>query len=283
MTLLVFGSTGQVARELVRLRPEAVYLDRHTADFTVPAACAQAVADHEPDAIIIAAAFTAVDAAEADSATAHCVNAGTPGAIASAAAKRGVPVVYISSDYVFDGRGAQPFRPGDPTGPLNAYGASKLAGERAVQEAGGPHAILRTSWVFSAHGANFVKTMLRLSETRTALSIVDDQIGGPTPAADLAAACLSISDRLVIRPEATGIYHLSGAPDVSWADFAREIFRQAGREVTVTGIASKDYPTPARRPLNGRLDCSAVFEVFEQQRPDWRARLGRVLVELGVL
>ncbi len=149
-----------------------------------------------------------------------------------------------------------------------------------MRAAGGTHAILRTSWVFSAHGTNFVKTMLRLSETRDSLTIVGDQIGGPTPASDIAAACLRIAGALADDPGKTGTYHFSGAPETSWAGFAREIFAQAGRDVAVTEIPTADYPTPARRPLNSRLDCAATEAAFGLARPDWRAGLARVLAEL---
>jgi dTDP-4-dehydrorhamnose reductase len=281
MTLLVFGSTGQVATELRRRAPDAVYLSRAEADQSDPGACAAAVHDHRPSAVINAAAWTAVDRAEAEEAAATVVNGEAPGAIARACAALGIPFIHISTDYVFDGSGDTPFRPGDPIGPLGAYGRSKLAGEQAIRTAGGVHVILRTSWVFSAHGGNFVKTMLRLSETRDALNVVEDQIGGPTPAADIAAACLTIADRLRADPGKGGTYHFSGAPDASWADFARDIFAQAGRQVAVTGIPTTAYPTPARRPANSRMDCTATATAFGILRPDWRTGLAQVLAALG--
>ena len=178
------------------------------------------------------------------------------------------------------GSGTTPWQPEDATGPLGVYGASKLGGERGVTAAGGTHAILRTSWVFSAHGNNFVKTMLRLGAEREALTIVADQIGGPTPARDIAAACMRIASELKADPAKSGTYHFSGAPDVSWADFAREIFAQAGLEVAVTDIPTSDYPTPAKRPLNSRLDCSATRSAFGIPQPDWRAGLAEVLADL---
>ena len=193
MKLLVFGQTGQVARELARAAPEALFLGRDQADLSDPAACAAAIRAHRPDAVINAAAWTAVDRAETEEAAATVVNGHAPGAMAQACADLGAPLVHISTDYVFDGAGSLPFRPGDPTAPLGAYGRSKLAGEAAVRAAGGAHVILRTSWVFSAHGANFVKTMLRLGADRPALRVVADQIGGPTPADAIAAACLSLA------------------------------------------------------------------------------------------
>ncbi len=282
MKILLFGQTGQLAREVQR-RAGAVQLDvlgRDAADFTDPAACAARVMDTDAGAIINAVAYTSVDRAEADEETASCVNAHAPGAIARAAAARGIPLVHISTDYVFDGAGDKPFAPGDPVAPLGAYGRTKLAGEEAVRAAGGPHVILRTSWVVSAHGGNFVTTMLRLGAGRDRLTIVADQIGGPTPAADLADACLTIASQLIAAPAKSGSYHFSGAPDVSWADFAREIFAQANTSCTVEDIPSAAYPTPARRPMNSRLDNSATMATFAVPRPDWRAGLKDILAEL---
>ena len=281
MRLLVFGRSGQVATELARRAGDALLLDRDRADLTDPAACAAAIRAHAPDAVINAAAYTAVDRAEEEEAIATTINADAPGAMARQCASLGIPLVHISTDYVFDGGGAAAWRPEDTAAPLNAYGRSKLAGEHAIAQAGGPHVILRTSWVFSAHGANFVRTMLRLAQTRDALKIVDDQIGGPTPAADIAAACLTVAQQLQTDPGKTGIYHYVGAPYVSWKGFAEAIFDSAGRDVGVTGIATSDYPTPAQRPLNSRLDCTATRAVFGLARPDWRAGLKNVLTELG--
>jgi dTDP-4-dehydrorhamnose reductase len=282
MSLLVFGATGQVAREIARRAPHARMLSRAEADLSDPQACANVITNLKPSAVINAAAWTAVDRAEEEEPAAHVINADAPAAMARAAAGLGVPFVHISTDYVFDGAGSAPRAPDDPTAPANAYGRTKLAGEDGVREAGGPHAILRTSWVFSAHGANFLKTMLRLSETRDALSVVDDQIGGPTPAGAIADACLRIADHLATDPALSGSYHFSGAPDVSWKDFADAIFAAAGRTVTVTGIPTADYPTPARRPLNSRMDCATTQTAFGIGRPDWRAALPEILTELGV-
>jgi dTDP-4-dehydrorhamnose reductase len=282
MRLLVFGRSGQLARELARRAPPEMrltLLDRAVADLSDPDACAAALAAHPADAVIIAAAYTGVDKAEAEPELAHQVNAEAPGAIARAAAARGLPLCHVSTDYVFGGHGTAPRAPGDPTGPLNVYGASKLAGEEAVRAAGGPHAVLRTSWVFSAHGANFVKTMLRLAQSRDRLQVVGDQVGGPTPAAAIADALLVLARRLA-EGQTGGTYHFSGTPEVSWASFAREIFARAGHAVEVTEIPTADYPTPARRPLNSRLDCSALQREFGIARPDWRAGLEAVLADL---
>ncbi|WP_127902090.1 dTDP-4-dehydrorhamnose reductase [Solirhodobacter olei] len=282
MRLLVFGRTGQVARELARRAPAARFLGREAADLADPAACAAAIAKAAPEAVINAAAWTAVDKAEAEDAAAQVVNGEAPGAMARACAGLGIPFLHVSTDYVFDGSGDRPWQPDDPTGPLGAYGRTKLAGEDAVRAASGPHAILRTSWVFSAHGANFVKTMLRLAETREALNVVGDQVGGPTPAGDIAAALLAMAAQLAADPGKSGTYHFAGAPDVSWADFAREIFAQAHRPVAVTDIPTAAYPTPAKRPANSRLDCTTLATTFGLPRPDWRAGLAEVLADLGV-
>jgi dTDP-4-dehydrorhamnose reductase len=280
MRLLVFGKTGQVARELARIAPNAVFLGREEADLMDAAACAAAVAASDAQAIINAAAWTAVDKAEAEEAAATVVNGEAPAAMARAAAAQGVPFLHVSTDYVFDGAGDRAFAPDHPTGPLGAYGRSKLAGEGGVRAAGGTHAILRTSWVVSAHGANFVKTMLRLAETRATINVVADQIGGPTPAAAIAAALVDMAGQLAADPAKSGTYHFSGAPDVSWAEFAREIFRQAGLATQVEDIPTSAYPTPARRPLNSRLDCTALQDRFGIARPDWRHGLTDILKEL---
>ena len=281
MKILVFGETGQLARELARIpgEDEVICMGRTHADFTDPQSCAGLVAEIAPDAVINAVAYTAVDRAEDDEPLATTINATTPGAIATACAERGIPLVHVSTDYVFDGSGTAPWQPSDPTGPLGAYGRSKLAGEEAVRDAGATHAIIRTSWVVSAHGANFVKTMLRLGAEREQLSIVADQVGGPTPAADLATACLTVA-RALAGGGQSGTWHYSGAPDVSWADFAREIFDQAGLACAVEDIPTSAYPTPAVRPGNSRLDCAALETVFAVKRPDWRVGLRAILDEL---
>ena len=283
MKLLVFGQTGQVARELQALAApglEIVALGRDRADLGDPAACAAQVAETDADAVINAAAYTGVDKAEEEEALATVVNGEAPGAMAAVAAGRGIPFLHISTDYVFDGMGRAAFGPETPTAPLNAYGRSKLAGEIAVRAAGGAHVILRTSWVFSAHGSNFVKTMLRLSETRDALSIVDDQIGGPTPADDIARSLVTIA-RGLVAGHPGGIHHFCGAPYTSWAGFAREIFRVAEKKVEISDIFSQDYPTPARRPLNSRLDCASLETDFGIKPADWKAGLARVIRDLG--
>ncbi|MCU0904247.1 MAG: dTDP-4-dehydrorhamnose reductase [Tabrizicola sp.] len=279
MKLLVFGKTGQVARELQRRAPDATYLGRDEADLMDPAACAAAIAATDADAIINAAAWTAVDKAETEESAATTVNGEAPTAMAKAAAAKGIPFLHISTDYVFDGTGDQPFATDHPTGPLGAYGRSKLAGEQGVRAAGGPHLILRTSWVVSAHGANFVKTMLRLGAERESLNVVADQIGGPTPAAAIADALLIAAGAMAAGAPG-GTHHFSGAPDTSWADFARAIMAEAALSCRINDIPSSDYPTPAKRPLNSRLDCSALAAAFGIPRPDWREGLKAIVKEL---
>ncbi|WP_444461094.1 dTDP-4-dehydrorhamnose reductase [Rhodobacter capsulatus] len=281
MKVLVFGRTGQVATELQRQLPQARFLGREQADLADPEACAAAIRDSDAEAVINAAAWTAVDKAETEEAAATVVNGAAPAAMARACAARGIPFLHVSTDYVFSGAGSAPWVETDPVAPQNAYGRSKLAGEQGVRAAGGAAAILRTSWVFSAHGANFVKTMLRLSESRDALNVVEDQIGGPTPAADIAAALVIMAQKMVAG-QPGGTYHFGGSPWVSWADFAREIFALAGRKVAVTGIPTAAYPTPALRPLNSRMDCAALARDFGIAAPDWQAGLSKVLKELEI-
>lgn len=283
MRVLVFGQTGQVATELARQATPDIAMTcmgRDRADLSDPAACAAAIAGSDADVVINAAAYTAVDRAESEEALATTINGTAPGAMARACAARGIPFLHVSTDYVFDGSGTRPWHPDDITGPLGAYGRSKLAGEDAVRAAGVPHAILRTSWVFSAHGANFVKTMLRLGAEREKLTIVADQVGGPTAAADIAAALLTMARAFHGGQGTTGTYHFSGAPDVSWADFAREIFAQSGLTCQVEDIPTSAYPTPARRPANSRMDCTALTLAYGIERPDWRTSLRRVMSEL---
>lgn len=285
--ILVFGKEGQLARELARelarSDPRARLAGRAMFDLTQPGTGGAALCDwiiaQAPAAVINAAAYTAVDRAEQEEPLATTLNATAPGAMARACAALGIPFVHVSTDYVFDGAGDAPFAPDAPVAPLGAYGRSKSRGEAAVRAAGGVHAILRTSWVFSAHGTNFVTTMLRLGAERDSLRVVADQIGGPTPARDLAQACLTIADRLRHAPHLSGTWHFAGAPDTSWAGFAREIMAAAALPCRIDDIPSADYPTPARRPLNSRLDCSGLASLG-LMRPDWRKGLHEVISEL---
>ena len=286
MKVLVFGKTGQVARALAAAGPTrgitVQCLNRYAADLSNPAACAAVIAATDANAVINAAAWTAVDAAEDQEAAAHVINADSPGAMARACANYDMPFIHISTDYVFDGSTGPAWTPDAPTGPLGAYGRTKLAGECAVLDSGARAVVLRTAWVFDGTGKNFVTTMLRLSESRDALNVVADQIGGPTPADAIAEACLTIAQALLDGTGQGGVHHFSGAPDVSWADFARAIFATAGRDVTVTDITTADYPTPAARPANSRLDCNSLTAAFDIQRPDWRRALTNIIKETQV-
>ncbi|MEO1555363.1 MAG: dTDP-4-dehydrorhamnose reductase [Pseudomonadota bacterium] len=279
MTILVFGSTGQVSTELANL-PDTVCLGRGSADLTDPRACARAIHTRAPAAVINAAAYTAVDRAESEEALATTINGHAPTAMAAACAELAIPMVQISTDYVFNGTGTKPWEPQDSTDPLGAYGRSKLIGETGVRGSGAIHAILRTSWVFSAHGTNFVKTMLRLGAEREELTIVADQIGGPTPARDIALACHQMATQLIHDGRVSGTYHFSGNPDCSWADFARAIFKLAGLDCAVTDIPTTAYPTPAARPANSRMNCASLTDTFGIQRPDWRVGLIDTIKEL---
>lgn len=277
--ILVFGKTGQVAKELQRLDKDAVFLGRDAADLSDPQCCADQILAHNPRCVINAAAYTAVDKAEDEPDLAYLVNAAAPKAMAAAANTLGIPFLHVSTDYVFDGSGEKPFLPDDPVGPLGVYGRTKLAGEIGINEVHNAAIILRTSWVFSAHGANFVKAMLTYGAQNEEMRVVADQIGGPTPAADIAETLMKLAE--AETPASAGTYHFSGAPDASWAEFAREIFAQSGMPTKVVEIPSSEYKTRACRPLNSRLNCDSLQDVCGIARPDWRAGLAMVLKELA--
>ncbi len=283
MRVLIIGRTGQVARELIRrAAPDVTVtaLGRDQADLSDPVGCARAILLARADAVINAAAYTAVDRAESEVRLAMTVNGEAPGVMALAAAARNMPFLHLSTDYVFAGTGRTPFVPLARPVPVSAYGRSKLLGERAVAAAGGNALVLRTSWVFSAHGSNFVRTMLRLGRERETLNVVADQTGGPTPAAAIADALIAAA-RAMLGGTPGGIHHFAGAPDTTWADFARAVMGGAGLPCRIDGIPTSAYPTPARRPLNSRLDCESFRLQFGVARPDWRAGLADVLRELG--
>lgn len=283
MKLLVFGQTGQVARELAQTCPpgiEALFLDRSQADLSDPKTCAQAVQDNLADIVINAAAWTNVDGAEDAEDAATVINGAAPGAMARACAAKGLPFMHLSTDYVFDGTGTEAFAPDHPTAPLGAYGRSKRAGEIAVQDSGARHLILRTSWVVSAHGQNFIKTMRRLGAERETLRVVADQIGGLTPASAIAEA-LWTAARALHAGQPGGVYHFAGAPAASWADVARVVMEKAQLSCQIDDIPSSAYPTPAQRPLNSRLDCTSFARDFGITQPDWRAALDTILTDLG--
>lgn len=275
--ILTFGKTGQLATVLGKT-PGVQCIGRDRADLRDPAACAALIETTKASAIINAAAYTDVDWAETETDLAFEINAEAPAAMARAAAARGLPFVHVSTDYVFDGTGTTPWRETDLPAPTTAYGQSKLAGEEGIRSAGGTYAILRTAWVVSATGKNFLRTMLRLSESHDSLRVVNDQHGGPTPAADLAQACLHVAGH--VTPETSDVYHFAGAPETTWAAFAAKIFSMSGKATTVGGITSSDYPTPALRPLNSVLNCDRIQRVFGLEQPDWHAGVARILSEL---
>lgn len=277
--ILVFGKTGQVATELQDFEFVKA-LGREQADLSDPEACARAVKFYRPQAVTNAAAYTAVDKAESEEDLANIINGDATGAIANACSELNIPLVHISTDYVFDGTGTKPWSITDIPNPRNAYGRSKLKGEEIIKASGCTYAILRTSWVVSAHGNNFVKKMLRLSKTRDSLTVVDDQIGGPTCARDIARTCLSISEQLIKDPSKSGVYHYSGQPDITWCQFANTIFKQVERQTIATPIHTSDYPTAAIRPSNSKLDCTTTQAIFGITRPFWRDGLEKIIREL---
>lgn len=277
--ILVFGKTGQVAMEL-QTHKEVIALGREQADLSNPRACAEAIKHSEPRGVINAAAYTAVDKAESEENLANTINGDAPGAIAVACADLDIPFVHLSTDYVFDGSGTAPWSVTDAPNSKNAYGRSKLKGEQVIMASGCTYAILRTSWVVSAHGNNFVKTMRRLSETRNRITVVDDQIGGPTCARDIAQTCISVIEQLIKDPRKSGLYHYSGQPNVSWCQFANAIFEQIDCKTIASPIPTKEYPTPATRPLNSQLDCTVTQDIFGIARPFWRDGLEEILRDL---
>ena len=291
--ILVAGKTGQLARCLAnaaRRRGVAlVTLGRPELDLTQPELVARIVASHAPRAVVNAAAYTAVDKAEAEPAVAMAVNRDGAGALAATAARLGVPFIHVSTDYVFDGRKDAPYREEDAPCPLGAYGRSKLEGEAAVRGACPAGVILRTSWVYSPFGQNFVNTMLRLAATREHVRVVDDQHGAPTAAPDLAAAILDLVEWLgaarTDHQDIGGIYHLAGAGETTWYGFAGAIFagwaRRGHRVPGLEPITTAQYPTPAQRPANSRLDCSKIARVFGLRLPAWQSSLERSLDELA--
>lgn len=277
--ILVFGKTGQVAIEL-QSHKDVIALGRDEADLSNPKSCVEAIRRFKPGAVVNAAAYTAVDKAESEENLANTINGDAPGAMASACAEQGIPLVHISTDYVFDGSGITPWSVTDTPNPQNAYGRSKLKGEHLIKASGCVHAILRTSWVVSTHGNNFVKTMRRLSETRDQINIVDDQIGGPTCARDIALTCVFIAEQLIKDPTTSDIYHYSGQPNVSWCQFAKAIFERLDCKTIASPIPTTEYPTPAVRPLNSCLDCEHIQHTFGIARPFWRDGLEEILGEL---
>ena len=286
MRIVVLGKSGQVAQSLQGLASkdhQIVSMGRDTLDLATSTNLIAPISAQKPDAIINAAAYTAVDQAETDVTSAMALNNHAVAKLGNVAEILDVPLVHISTDYVFEGCGDRPWAPDDVTQPLGAYGRSKLAGETALIEGASRFAILRTSWVFSAFGSNFVKSMIRLGKERDTLSIVNDQIGGPTAASDIASSCIAIAMKMLSDRSLKGVWHFAGRDDCSWADFATEIFALSGIDCAVTPIPSSEYPTPAQRPLNSRLDCTTTERDFGITRPYWRESLKSVLQDLGEL
>lgn len=285
MKILITGAAGQLGRELRRsLAPlgEVVACDRSQLDLAAPDALRATVREIVPDLIVNAAAWTAVDKAESEPAAAHAINATAPGILAEEAKRLDAQLIHYSTDYVFDGSGDQPWTEADTTGPLSVYGQSKLAGEQAIAATGGRHLILRTSWVFGLHGANFMKTMLRLAAERDELRVIGDQFGAPTWTRHLADATAIVAAR---ADSPSGLYHLAAAGETSWHGYAEAIFTEARKLgllpkiPTVRRIASADFPLPAPRPANSRLDCSRFTADFGLALPDWRTGLADCLAD----
>ncbi|MFN4283277.1 MAG: dTDP-4-dehydrorhamnose reductase [Alphaproteobacteria bacterium] len=292
-TLLVFGGDGQLGRALAEATSpqnggwRVTTVSRAAADIADADQVARAIDAHEPAMVVNAAAYTAVDKAESESEAAYRANRDGAGIVAHAAAEALVPVLHLSTDYVFDGEASRPWREDDPIRPLGVYGASKAAGEEAVRDAARRHVILRTSWVFGVHGTNFVKTMLRLGAERPALKIVADQVGRPTSAHDLAGAILAIAARQsagVSSGALYGTFHFANEGAVSWCEFAREIFAQSARRggpaPAIEAIATSGYPTPAKRPAYSVLDCDKLRRLYGIQPRPWQAALADVLARL---
>ena len=280
MNILLLGKTGQAGFELHRtLSPLGPITapSRAELDLTKEQAVADYLEAHNPDLIVNAAAWTAVDAAEQQQTEARRLNAGLPEQLAKYSAEQGAFLVHYSSDYVYPGNGTEPWKETSATGPLSVYGQTKLEGDQAIAQSGCEHLIFRTSWVYSARGNNFMKTMLRLAESKPELNIVADQIGAPTPARLIAqVTALAIHSKLE-----TGLYHLAPTGETSWQGFAREIFGLAGKSTKANPIPTSDYPTPAKRPLNSRMDVTKLQGALNIQLPDWQSQLELTLNELN--
>ncbi|WP_226622859.1 dTDP-4-dehydrorhamnose reductase [Brucella anthropi] len=291
MKILVTGREGQVVQSLLEKasqRPdlEVIALGRPELDLTKLDTVRSAIETIKPDLVVSAAAYTAVDLAEDERELVFAANATGAEAVAEAAKTCGVPVIHLSTDYVFAGDNDRPYVETDPTGPRSVYGSSKLEGERLVAQANPQHIILRTAWVYSPFGKNFVKTMLKLAETRDALSVVSDQWGNPTSALDIADAIIQVADHLAAVADfsAYGVYHLVGTGDTNWSGFARAIFSESARlggpTATVTDIATAEYPTKAARPANSCLSTAKFQQVFNWSAPHWQSSLRDVVSRL---
>jgi dTDP-4-dehydrorhamnose reductase len=291
MRIAVTGKTGQVGSCLVERGTaaghEVIALGRPELDLTEPTKVLRALEAAAPDLIVSAAAYTAVDKAENDAELAYVVNSAGAGAVARAAKALDVPLVHISTDYVFDGTLERPYAESDPTGPTGVYGASKLAGEREVlSEYPEGSAVLRIAWVYSPFGGNFVKTMLRLAGERDEVSVVADQMGNPTSALDVADGIIKVAANLVASPDKAlrGLFHMTAQGEASWADFAEGIFAasaaRGGPSARVKRITTAEYPTPATRPANSRLNCGVIAGIHGVVLPEWQDALGTVVARL---
>lgn len=283
MSILVFGKTGQVARELSKLSIERNlplhFLSREDANLTMPDICKEIILRRRPIAVINAAAWTSVDSSEDHEDEVFKINATSPGVMAQACKTLSIPFLHISSDYVFSGAGDIPWKPNDNPGPINIYGRSKLLGEELIKSHGDNICILRTSWVFSSHGSNFVKTIQRLAKKEDVLSIVCDQFGGPTSARSIANAIIQIIYGM-LADKRGGIFHFSGKPDVSWAEFAKKIVQYSGLPCQINEIFTEEYKTKALRPLNSRLNGDLLKEIYRIERPFWITDLKQVINEI---
>lgn len=282
MKILLFGSTGQVGSTFLG-KAEIEAVSRSEANLENPISCFEKILKSKPDLVINAAAFTSVDMAEEKKDLITLVNARAPIEMSKAAASLQIPFIHLSTEYVFSGEGQAPWCPTDIMAPLNAYGRSKQMAENGIKLVGGAHVILRTSWVFSVHNVNFVTKILKLAKSNNNLSVVSDQIGGPTAAEDISGAILKIGKMIIENKALSGTYHYSGRDDITRANFAREILSQAGNKAVVTDVSSSEFQPVADRPLNSRLDCGKTFDTFGIQRPDWKQGLHNVLCGLGVI
>jgi dTDP-4-dehydrorhamnose reductase len=288
--ILVTGRDGQLARGLADVAGagvQVVAIGRPELDLADEKSVAAVVARERPDIVVNAAAYAAVDKAETEPDLALAVNALGAEHVATACAARAVPIIHISTDYVFDGTKSGPYLEGDPTAPINVYGRTKLEGEQRVAKACERHLILRTAWVHSPWGVNFVKTMLRLAAIRPTIGVVDDQKGSPTYAPHLAAIVLAIAARVSADPAGVrwGVYHAVGGGETTWSGFAREIFRRAAElglpAAEVTAIVTAAYPTLARRPANSRLNCDRLRLSLGLELPDWRVGVRDCLARIS--
>lgn len=294
MRILITGSRGQVGTELVRLAPqwaEVIALDSTQLDVSESEAVSKMVKEKKPALIINASAYTAVDRAETDQQRAYAVNRDGPVNLASVAQELGIPLFHISTDYVFNGNASESYLESSAVDPRSVYGRSKLMGEQGVAAACSQYIILRTSWVFAAHGTNFLKTMLRLGEERSELGVVSDQHGGPTSAASIARTLWDLVHRYRDAGSARfewGVFHFSGAPATTWYGFAHQIFSQARqlgiieRIPDLKPITSEAYPTPAQRPAYSVLNCTRLFATHQICQPDWREDLKSTLLEMKI-